>query len=137
MQGIHLIADLYDCRKNTPCLMQADALEALCLQAIDDAGLTRLSSHFHQFEPNGATGVVILAESHLAVHTWPETSHVTLDVFVCNHTRDNSQRAHHVYHAMEAAFAPAHKNLTILKRTGISSPASASTTTARKQQSVV
>ena len=116
MLGIHLIADLYECQTSAPCLTQADALESLCLKSIDHAGLTRLSSHFHQFQPAGATGVVILAESHLAIHTWPEISRVTLDLFVCIHTRDNSERAHHVYQALLTAFAPSDKNLTILER---------------------
>lgn len=116
MQGVHLIADLYECKENAPCLIEARALEALCLESIQRTGLTRLSSQFHQFEPCGATGVVILAESHLAVHTWPESRHVTLDVFVCNYTRDNSERARQVYRDLEAAFAPRRKNLTVLER---------------------
>ncbi len=116
MRGIHLIADWYECKADAPCLILAHALETLCLESIERAGLTKLSSQFHQFEPIGTTGVVILSESHLAVHTWPESRHVTLDVFVCNYSRDNSQRARQVYHDLETAFAPAHKNLTVLER---------------------
>lgn len=116
MLGTHLIADLYDCQTSAPCLTQADALESLCLASIDHAGLTRLSSHFHQFHPEGATGMVILAESHLAIHTWPELRRVTLDVFVCNHTRDNTQRAYQVYQSLESAFEPLDRNLQILER---------------------
>lgn len=116
MQGIHLIADFYQCRADAPWLTQAANLEALCLSRVGAVGLTPLSAHFHQFEPSGATGVVILAESHLAIHTWPESRHVTLDVFVCNYSRDNTARAHQLYHELESAFAPHHKNLTVLER---------------------
>jgi S-adenosylmethionine/arginine decarboxylase-like enzyme len=52
------------------------------------------------------TGVVLLAESHLALHTWPELAAVTLDVYVCNHAADNSARAEALLQALETAFAP-------------------------------
>ncbi len=68
---------------------------------------------FHRFPPapgstgrRGITGVVLLAESHLAVHTWPELAAVTLDVYVCNLGTDNSARAHALLDALVAAFAP-------------------------------
>jgi S-adenosylmethionine/arginine decarboxylase-like enzyme len=56
--------------------------------------------------PVGITGVVLLAESHLAVHTWPEIGAVTLDVYVCNLGADNSARAHALMAALVAAFGP-------------------------------
>ena len=65
---------------------------------------------FHQFgsaiEPAGATGAVILAESHLAVHTWPELFAVTLDLYVCNFSQDNSAAAREACNRLIAAFAP-------------------------------
>jgi S-adenosylmethionine decarboxylase proenzyme len=62
---------------------------------------------FHQFPaPGGVTGVVLLAESHLAVHTWPELGAVTLDVYVCNLDADNSSKARALLTALEVAFAP-------------------------------
>jgi S-adenosylmethionine decarboxylase len=51
--------------------------------------------------------VVLLAESHLAVHTWPELGAVTLDVYVCNFSGDNSAAPHSLLEALETAFAPA------------------------------
>ena len=64
-----------------------------------DAGLAPVGELFHRFppapgsdEPAGITGVVLLAESHLAVHTWPELGAVTLDVYVCNFGADNSAK---------------------------------------------
>ncbi len=66
------------------------------------AGLTPLGAYFYQFlddqgAPAGVTGTVVLAESHLAIHTWPETGDVTLDVYVCNFSRDNGDCARQVY----------------------------------------
>ena len=56
---------------------------------------------------SGITGVVLLAESHLAVHTWPELEAATLDVYVCNLGADNSARAERLMESLLAAFAPA------------------------------
>ena len=83
-------------------------LRTLCLQAVAGAGLRAVGELFHRFPaPGGVTGVVLLAESHLAVHTWPELGAVTLDVYVCNLGGDNSARAQALLAALQAAFAPA------------------------------
>jgi spermidine synthase len=102
MNGLHLIADLYRCGGEAVALSEREALETLCVAECRDAGLTPLGAYFYQFlddagEPAGVTGTVVLAESHLAIHTWPETGDVTLDVYVCNYSRDNSERARQVY----------------------------------------
>lgn len=88
-------------------MVSAAALRSLCLQAVDAAGLRPVGELFHPFPaPGGVTGVVLLAESHLAVHTWPELGAVTLDVYVCNLAGDNSAKARALLAALEAAFAP-------------------------------
>jgi S-adenosylmethionine decarboxylase len=77
---------------------------------------------FHRFEPRdgcdqaGLTGVLLLAESHLAVHTWPELGRVTLDVFVCNQTVDHSAAARQVLDALISGFAPQRQQLQVLRR---------------------
>ena len=79
----------------------------------ESAGLTVLGEHFYQFDSfdqvqaGGATGAVVLAESHLAIHTWPERDGATLDIYVCNVTADNSPRAEQVYALLIAALKPA------------------------------
>jgi len=110
MHGLHLIADLHDCRGPTP-LNDADALRALCESAVARAGLRAVGSVFHPFvgeqgQAQGVTGVVLLVESHLAVHTWPELGSVTADVYVCNVGADNSARAEGVMAELVAAFGP-------------------------------
>ena len=85
MQGVHLTADLRGCPATQPAMADPAALRALCLQSVAAAGLLAVGDLFHRFPaPGGVTGVVLLAESHLAVHTWPELGAVTLDVYVCN-----------------------------------------------------
>ncbi len=112
MQGLHIIADLYNCPKGD-YLTSAEALRELCVTACEAAGLSVLGEHFYQFDGfdkiqvGGATGAVVLAESHLAIHTWPERDGATLDVYVCNVTADNSARAEQLYAALIAALQPA------------------------------
>ncbi len=92
------------------------ALRGICLGAVERAGLTPVGELFHRFapapgqedaSPPGITGVVLLAESHLAVHTWPELGAATLDVYVCNLGADNSARAELLLAALVDGFAPA------------------------------
>jgi S-adenosylmethionine decarboxylase proenzyme len=56
------------------------------------SGLTIVGERFHQFEPVGVTGVVLLAESHLAIHTWPERGFVSIDLYVCHFSQDNQSK---------------------------------------------
>jgi spermidine synthase/S-adenosylmethionine decarboxylase len=110
MHGLHLIADLYDCRCAPQLLSDAGALRELCLAVCSTPGLTAVGQIFHQFgnaaQPAGATGAVVLAESHLAVHTWPELAAVTLDLYVCNFSQDNSTAARAACERLITAFAP-------------------------------
>ena len=114
MQGLHLTADLRGCAAARPAMTETAALRTLCLDAVGQAGLCAVGELFHRFvpspraegAPSGITGVVLLAESHLAVHTWPELEAATLDVYVCNLGTDNSARAEALMDALVAAFLP-------------------------------
>ncbi|QIL81503.1 adenosylmethionine decarboxylase [Diaphorobacter sp. HDW4A] len=106
--GLHLIGDLHGCEAGAQMMLDAAFLEAFCLARVTDAGLTTVGSLFHSFGAGGGvTGVVVLAESHLSVHTWPESDYVTLDVFVCNYSGDNRPRAQQLFDALRGAFKPA------------------------------
>jgi S-adenosylmethionine decarboxylase proenzyme len=108
MHGLHLTADLRGCRGDAALMTDEATLRALCLDAVRDAGLAPVGELFHRFaEGGGVTGVVLLAESHLALHTWPELGGVTIDAYVCNFGGDNSQRAHRLMTRLIDAFAPA------------------------------
>ena len=112
MKGLHIIADLYNCQKGD-FLVSADKLRELCVNACIGAGLTVVGQHFYQFDGadgtqlGGSTGAVALAESHLAIHTWPERDGATLDVYVCNYTCDNTGKAEAVYKTLMKALKPA------------------------------
>lgn len=106
MKGLHILAELHDCAADAAPMRESPSLRALCLAACRDAGLTVVAEAFHGFDGAGATGAVVLAESHLAVHTWPELNAVTLDLYVCNFSRDNRAAAETAYTALLAAFRP-------------------------------
>ena len=111
MKGLHIIADLYNCQKSD-LLFSSAKLRDICVKACTDAGLTVLGDHFIQFDgadgtqQGGSTGAVVLAESHLAIHTWPERDGATLDVYVCNYTCDNTGKAEAVYKTLVKALKP-------------------------------
>ena len=121
MQGLHLTADLRDCRGDAALMTEHSSLRLLCLAAVRDVGLTPVGELFHRFNApddrqSGITGVVLLAESHLAVHTWPEIGGVTIDAYVCNFSADNSARARRLMDQLVRAFAPAQVTQRQLER---------------------
>jgi S-adenosylmethionine decarboxylase len=78
--GAHLIVDLYEAER----LDDIDHIEDALRRAVDAANATLLHIHLHHFEPNGGvSGVAVLAESHISIHTWPENGYAALDVFMC------------------------------------------------------
>lgn len=107
IDGLHLMGNLYGCGGEDGLLREIDMLRRFCLEKVSASGLTAVGECFHQFGASGGvTGVVILAESHISVHTWPEKRFVTLDVFVCNMHSDNRAKAHTLFDSLVAAFAP-------------------------------
>lgn len=108
MNGLHIIAEFHACAGERCLLQDAAALAGACRRACADAGLEIVAEAFHQFADAGATGALVLAESHLAVHTWPEFDGVTLDLYVCNHSRDNRAAAESAFAALRQAFLPQH-----------------------------
>ena len=118
MDGIHLLGEWYGCPADTPEFTRAEALRAVCLKAAEVSGLTIVGDRFFQFEPQGVTGTILLAESHLAIHTWPEAGFVTVDVYVCNYTTDNSDKAERLFGALETALRPSRKRFQAIRRGG-------------------
>ncbi|MFN0183562.1 MAG: adenosylmethionine decarboxylase [Aquabacterium sp.] len=120
--GLHLTGDLYGCAPVDDLMTEVDALARVCRQATLQQALIVVGERWHRFpdapdgSAGGVTGVLLLAESHLAVHTWPEHGKVTLDVFVCNHGADNGHRAEALMAAMIDAFRPRQHRLQRLNR---------------------
>lgn len=79
--GRQLTLEYYHCGAET--LLNKTDVEKALLKAAKDSGATIISSSFHQFEPQGVSGVVIIAESHFTIHAWPEHNYAAVDIFTC------------------------------------------------------
>ncbi|MEE9284376.1 MAG: adenosylmethionine decarboxylase [Dehalococcoidia bacterium] len=84
--GTHLLLELRDCEP-----IQLDSLPFIretLIAAAEVLGVTILSESFHQFSPQGVTGIISIAESHLSIHTWPEHCYAAVDIFTCGESFD-------------------------------------------------
>jgi S-adenosylmethionine decarboxylase len=79
--GKHLLLELKDCNKEV--LDDLNLLRDVLLSAAKEAGASVVGESFHQFAPHGVSGAVLIAESHLFLHTWPEYGYAALDIFTC------------------------------------------------------
>ncbi|MFQ5796995.1 MAG: adenosylmethionine decarboxylase [Candidatus Bipolaricaulia bacterium] len=79
--GEHYLIDLLYC--DPEIIKWTDPTREIVLRASKECGATLLDDFFHQFHPFGVSGVVLIAESHISVHTWPENSFVAVDIFTC------------------------------------------------------
>lgn len=84
--GNQLIVELYGCDRE--CIDDVCAIEQVMLDAARAAHTTIVEHRFHKFSPQGVSGVVILQESHLAIHTWPEFGYCAIDAFTCGEAAD-------------------------------------------------
>lgn len=108
--GRHLLADFHGVA--AAMLKNADALEKLLTDAALQAGAKVLFSHFHAFgEEDGVTGVVLLAESHISIHTWPEEGFAAADVFMCGDAQPEK-----ALEAMRDVFKPERCEVRSLER---------------------
>ena len=82
--GRHILVELYDCDKEA--LNDLELIREFMLKAAVDCGAVVLGESFHRFSPQGVSGVVVIAESHLSIHTWPEFGYAAADVFTCGTT---------------------------------------------------
>ena len=82
--GTHLLADLHGC--DVGILNDVAQIETAMLVAARSAGCVVIGSRFHQFQPQGVTGLLLIAESHLSVHTWPESGYAAVDLYTCGDT---------------------------------------------------
>jgi S-adenosylmethionine decarboxylase len=84
--GRHILAEFFNC--DPQILNDVEKVEQYMKRAAIECGATIVNSVFHIFNPHGVSGVVVIAESHLAIHTWPEYSYAAVDVFTCGDSVD-------------------------------------------------
>jgi S-adenosylmethionine decarboxylase len=106
--GMHLLVDLWGASN----LCDPDHIDRALREAAEAAGATILHGHFHHFSPNGGvSGVLVLAESHISIHTWPERDFAAIDIFMCG-----ACDPYDGIPALKAAFQPQTVNLDEQRR---------------------
>jgi S-adenosylmethionine decarboxylase proenzyme len=88
--GKHLLVELNGC--DPELLNDINTIKEIMLAAANESGVTVLGESFHQFSPQGVSGVILIAESHLSIHTWPEHGYAGADIFTCG-TRVQPEKA--------------------------------------------
>ncbi|TVR15572.1 MAG: S-adenosylmethionine decarboxylase proenzyme [Balneolaceae bacterium] len=84
--GRQILVEFYDCDQSK--LNDVSYVETSLIQAAKASHATLISHNFHKFSPYGISGVVVIAESHIAIHTWPEYNYTAVDIFTCGDTID-------------------------------------------------
>lgn len=92
--GRHILVDYSNCTQTL--VDDVDRLRIEMVRAAELAGATVIQALFHRFSPQGVSGVVVIAESHLAVHTWPEHGRVAMDIFTCSPKMDPNKAIQHL-----------------------------------------
>ena len=108
--GQHVLAEFFECDPNI--LNNVDKVEKLMIEAALECGATVVQKCFHMFNPYGVSGVVIIAESHLAIHTWPELGYAAVDLFTCGDKCDPKVS----YNYLKKMFNSKNASYTELKR---------------------
>ena len=111
--GIHYLAEFFDCDRTK--IDDAAFIERTMIEATRLSGATMIKPFFHQFSPQGVSGVIVIAESHFAVHTWPEHGYTAVDLFSCadfdyktalNHIRITIGSLHHTIAQVRRGILP-------------------------------
>jgi len=79
--GRHYLIDFTDC--DPEVIQRVEPARSILLRALEACGATIITDTFHQFEPYGVSGIVLIAESHLGFHSWPEDRFAAVDIFTC------------------------------------------------------
>jgi S-adenosylmethionine decarboxylase len=101
--GKHLIIELFQC--DSTILNDPQTLEHHLLTAVKLSGATVIQPFFHQFSPHGVTGVVVVAESHFSLHTWPEYGYCAVDIFTCGDSVNGNQALAYLKKSLKATNA--------------------------------
>jgi S-adenosylmethionine decarboxylase proenzyme len=98
--GRHLLVEYHGC--DPEILNDLERVKKFMLEAASESGATVLDASFHYFTPQGVSGVVVIAESHLAIHTWPEYGYAAVDIFTCGNTVDPWKAFHYLRSTLDS-----------------------------------
>ena len=108
--GNHFLIELNNC--SPKCLENPEFVEEILHEAVKISGATEIGTIFHQFSPHGVSGVILIAESHFSIHTWPENNYAAVDLFTC----DNSLKIQDVYQFLVSKFEASMSSIIEIKR---------------------
>ena len=106
--GLHILGELHT--NEISCLEDISLVKERIVDLVERAGLSNVGVSEYVFPQGGYTFVILLAESHVSIHTWPELAYVTLDVFACNVSKDNSVVARELFKSITQLFNPTELN---------------------------
>ncbi len=117
--GMHYLAEFHQCPGEI--INDTEFLEAAMNRAAEKSGATLVKSLFHKFSPHGVSGIIVVAESHFAIHTWPEYGYASVDLFSCGefdylsaleHIRHELKAASYTYSVIERGLLPGDPGIT-------------------------
>jgi len=108
--GYHILADLYGVEPGR--IDSVEDVKEVLEGAVKYANLTKISSHYYQFQPHGATGIVLLSESHISIHTWPELGVALVDIFTCS----SEEQTFKALEFIELKLMPKDKKIKFVRR---------------------
>lgn len=116
--GVHVLANFFGCPEEI--LTRREPIARLLSEVAEEAGLSPLKQEFHQFQPAGVTGFLLLAESHLSIHTWPEHGSMAIDIFCCflgpDGKRQAQAKAERAFQALSERFQPVEIDKQVILR---------------------
>ncbi|MBZ0157433.1 MAG: adenosylmethionine decarboxylase [Alphaproteobacteria bacterium] len=98
--GTHLLVELRDC--NPEILKDLTRVKEALVSAAKEAKATIIDVSFHEFNPFGISGMIVIAESHLSIHTWPEYTYAAVDIFTCGDVIKPEVAAHYLINRFES-----------------------------------
>lgn len=114
--GTHILSELHRCSRSCLRDLGGAALYERVSELVRRERLMEVGACCREFDEGGTTCLIALAESHIAIHTWPELGYVTLEVYVCNYSRNNSSAAERVHRVLVDLFAPAQVHTRTIQR---------------------
>ncbi len=99
--GTLFLAEYHNCDPHV--LNDLEKIRGLMLEAAEVSGATVLSHSFHKFSPQGISGIIVISESHIAIHTWPEYGFAAVDIFTCGTRVDSWAAYRHLKQTLDSS----------------------------------
>lgn len=113
MNGLHIISNFYNCKFD---FTQENTVMEKVAKFCTEAGLTVVGQKQFDFEPQGVTFTILLAESHVSFHSWPEQGNVAFDIYTCNYFNSNNDKTQYVYDKLKELLQPEREDTKKLDR---------------------